>query len=319
MNVAYEEEFEKFKYKMMTSVKDYYGDYYEVSVKEIMKLNGVVLHGLNIMEKTMNICPTIYLEEYFKRYNSGDNFADLFTEIIGIYEEHKDPHFHAAEFFMDYEKIKNKLSVKLISATMNRQLLLDVPHALVEDLALVCMVDLKSDAGDNGSVLIHNNHICMWGIKQEQLIDDAITNAQENNSVYARKLNDVILDLYGTGYENIPEWMDKADIEELGKDPGNLYVLTNRKQMYGASVIMYPGVLSSIANVLGGDYYIIPSSIHEVIILPADISGENNNINSMIRCVNTEMLAREEILSEHAYLYSSESGKLLSVLDAIDE
>lgn len=322
MGVSREEAFEAFQRKLIDAVASYYGDGCEVDVKIIQKLNGIQLHGLNILRKGSIVCPTIYLEDYFSRYERGTAFSTVFRDIIGVYETHKNTEFGALEFFADYEKIKKHLSVKIINADYNRELLEDVPNIKINDLAVVCIVEVVNSEVDLGTVLIRNNHICMWGVKNSQLIEDAIENAQRINIPHLRKLSDIVLNMY---CEDIPgeNLMDERhngcmltdELEVCSREPNNMFVLSNKKQMFGAGTMIYPGVLDSIGKALGTDYYILPSSIHEVIILPVNVCENTYNINSMIRSINEEMLSKEEILSDHAYLYNISNSCLTAVSD----
>ena len=210
-------------------------------------------------------------------------------------------------------------------------LLDDVPYRLYEDLALVCLVEIPVDSNNMGTVLIHNSHICMWGIKQDKLFEDAFANAFAKNKVCIKKLTDTIMNEYAndievvsgnTKYEiplfNDSEQVDCGIYDLCRNDPNTLFVLSNDKLINGATVITYPNVLKNIAEALECDFYIIPSSIHEVIILPDSISGAVSNLNSMIRTVNLEVVDRQEILSEHAYKYSLSTDKITSILDTVE-
>ena len=317
------EKYEIFRNKVVEAVEAYYGEGYEVTIRPVQKLNGVTLQGLNIMENGHNACPTIYLESFFEQYEEGTIFSDIFKQIISTYESHKDDEIIDIEHFSNYEEVKKSLSIKLINYELNEDMLDDVPYRLYEDLALVCVVEIPVDKESMGNVLIHNNHICMWGVKSEQLFEDAIENANSNDTVFVKKLTDTIMDLY-------TEEDDESEVNAIAgntsdvfevcrKEPGTLYVLSNAKQINGAAVIVYPNLLQRLAEALNCDFYIVPSSIHEVIILPEIVSGYITNINSMIRTVNADVLSHQEILSEHAYMYSLKDKKLLSVLDVKDE
>lgn len=317
------ENYELFKSKVLDAVKAYYGDYYNISIRPVNKLNGITLYGLNILENGYNTCPTIYLEEFFDQYQSGESFSEVFKSIINMYETHKDEEVLKLEEFSDYERIRNNLTVKLINYHLNEDLLQDIPYRLYEDLALVCIVEVRVNDSIMGSILIHNNHICMWGVKSEIIINDAIDNACKINNIRIEKLADTILNLYEKEEDGEElELIEKSDEEvfmAIKADSYNMFVLSNKKQIFGAAVIAYPGLLSRIGDALDDDFYILPSSIHEVIILPTKLCGTVPSLNSMIRSVNSELLDTQEILSDHAYLYSVNDNRLFSILDTEKE
>ena len=280
-----EQDYEAFRDKMERAVTDYYGEDYDVSIKRVTKLNGVILYGLNILKKNTGICPTIYLETFFEKYIDGIAFSTLFSEIVDIYEEYKKTEVLSVDFFSDYEKVKDKLSVKLINAKLNKELLEDVPHKRFSDLAIVCMVEMRTSREQVGSVLIHNNHICMWGVRENRLIEDALKNAMLIAAPRINKLSDVVLSMYNNCKDESRKEMFKDGIEKLRHEPNNMFILSNTSQNCGASVIAYPNLLEGIGDSLDSDYYVLPSSIHEVIILPKAICAEEGNINHMIKPV----------------------------------
>jgi len=317
MKKTREERYDLFKEKVITSVKQYYGEEYEVTIHPVQKNNGLILYGLNILKKDTHVCPTIYMEDYFNRYEGGCAFSSLFREIIDMYEKYKEPNFADLEYFYDYEKIREGLMVKIINVNLNKELLEDVPHRIVNDLAIVCLVEIAQTNNHIGSVLIRNNHICMWGIRAQQLIDEAIESSARNNPIMFRKLSDYIMEIYDKELDEEGNAWEEERMDALDGDAPTMYLLTNAKQMFGAASMVYPGVLKEISEKLGENYYIIPSSIHELIILPASVSGHIENINEMISSINSEMLSAEEVLSNHAYQYDIKSETIISLTNEI--
>jgi len=308
-----EKAYELFRNKMESAVAAYYGEGYEVCVKKVSKLNGVELYGINILEKGKNICPTIYLEQFYEKYAQGKAFSTVFNELIAVYERYKETDSLSVDFFSDYEKVKKKLVVKLINAEYNKELLEDIPHRYFTDLAIVCMVEIDSMEEHSGTVLIHNNHICMWGIRENTLLDDATENSMKISEPRINKMSDVILAMYENCDNPKTKEEIRNDMEWIESEPYNMFVLSNKKQHCGASVIIYPDLLAGIGDSLKCDFYILPSSIHEVIILPKSISGLQCNMNSMIESINKEMLLPEEVLADHAYYYSRSDARLISI------
>ena len=288
-----EQEYEAFRDKILQAVIQYYPDEYMIDIKKVDKLNGVSLYGINIREQDNRICPTIYLEKFFEMYENGTAFSTVFKELTQAYEEHKQTEDLSVDFFCDYDKVRERLGIKLINTGLNSRLLEDVPHRTFSDLAIVCIAQVEIKGDLNGSILIHNSHVNMWGIDADKLIDDAMENAERISAPRMNRLSDVL----------------KFPIDE----PCNMYILSNKNQHCGASVITYPSLLKGIGESLDCDYYVLPSSIHEVIIFPGNIKGDVQNINSMIRSINSEMLIPEEILSDHAYYYNRNEEKLISI------
>ena len=105
------------------------------------------------------------------------------------------------------------------------------------------------------------------------------------------------------------------DLRLLQQETGKyLYVLSNEKRCQGAAAILYPGILAEAARRLKGSFYILPSSIHEVILLPDDGRGNGDGLHEMIADINQSQLREEEVLSDYAYRYDAATGKVFEVL-----
>lgn len=310
-NVNREEEFEKFRKKIEASMEVHFGDDFVVQTKEVTKTNGLTIHGLTILKRTEHVCPTIYLEEYFERYSEGEPLGEIVREIIELFNESNNVCPEALDFFTDYEQVKKRLFIKLINAKMNEKLLENVPHRTFLDLAIVAVVRVEMKGVGVGTVLVHNNHICMWGVLEETLIDDAMamTNAAETVRITPMRelIEEITRRMVRTGEERTDTEMYEEELE--GAD--GMYVITNDTQMYGAAMIAFPSVLMKAAKIMGGDYYILPSSVHEVILLDRNLVQNTSGMNDIIREVNSTMVKRDEILSDHAYLYMCENSSLV--------
>ena len=94
----------------------------------------------------------------------------------------------------------------------------------------------------------------------------------------------------------------------IRKDETGMYVLSNFSRLYGAGVILYDGVLENCAKVLGGSFYILPSSVHEVIIVPDEGQMTKENLEAMVREVNATQVEEQELLSDYVYYYSISEG-----------
>ena len=90
---------------------------------------------------------------------------------------------------------------------------------------------------------------------------------------------------------------------ESAIDPMML-ILTNQYKIYGATTMLYPGILKKISDKLDSDLVLIPSSIHEFLVLPRTIHDDIPTLNSFINEVNSTEVTDEEILSDHVYIYS---------------
>ena len=81
------------------------------------------------------------------------------------------------------------------------------------------------------------------------------------------------------------------------------YVITNSNGINGASVILYTDILKEIGGFLGEDYYLLPSSIHEMLAIPVSAPMDEKEMHEMVEEVNRSCVVSEEILSDSVYRY----------------
>ncbi len=315
-------EFTTFCHKVEEALKEYFSEGYEILLRSYPKNNGVVLKGLTIVKKDENVSPNIYLEYFFEQYKEGVAFGDIVKNILDVYEEKKVVTQIDMDFFQDYEKVKTKLICKLIHYDWNEELLKEVPHIKILDLAVVFYCMFLSDYLGNGGIMIRNEHIKEWNITEEELFKDAKENAPKLYPVTFKKMAEVMRELFKQEKEEDyhPKLCREADgnlinleLERMEKAPHQMYILSNRNMVNGAAVLVYEGVLASIGDILNEDFYILPSSIHELIVIPYHTQIEETELSRMVNEVNTTQVEPDEILSNHVYLYQKEENRLISL------
>ncbi|MGN0328309.1 MAG: DUF5688 family protein [Lachnospira sp.] len=284
--------------------KSYAGEDGDADITRIIKNNGLELDGLVIMQKGSNISPTIYLNDYYRRYVKGEKLDALFKSVIDVYETGKKQKTFDTEMFKSFKGVKRNIAFKLINYEYNLKLLEKIPHKRIMNLAMVfyCLVE-KGERG-NATALIYNNNIKSWNIGIDELYEAAMENTpkilQSNlSSMYS------ILDCFvQQGMLGVP------DISEAENETKNMYILTNECKLNGAACILYPGVLEEFADSIDSDLYIIPSSIHEVILIPKRGAMDKNSLINMVREVNAEGVPRDEVLSDVVYEYNRKTQQI---------
>lgn len=85
----------------------------------------------------------------------------------------------------------------------------------------------------------------------------------------------------------------------------SMFVITTKEAMYGASALLHPEVMQELADNVGSDLYILPSSIHEIIALPCSIYSDTDSLRAMVREINEDSskVAPDEVLGNDIYLY----------------
>ncbi len=270
---------------------------YTVHFSTVTKENGITYEGVTVRPKSGNetVAPVLYLNKALEKVNNGENIAEVVEEIANNYINEMSASKYRkfdTESLLSFEDVKDKIFSKLINTAKNATLLEDRPHINVADLSKTFHIRIGEDA----SVPITNNLATKYGKTAEELDFYARENAK--NTV---KFGSMFSFLMGNGFD-----LDQATISD-GEYP--LYVVTNKDQMFGASMITYPEVCQKISDIFGGDYVILPSSIHEVIIIPAN-AMDKEDIYDMVRNVNETCVAQADFLSDNVYYYNSKEKKI---------
>lgn len=300
--------YENFKQYVAEHIKGFLPQDYnvhEISITEQRKNNNVIWDALSI-KGDRNIVPAIYLEPYYQTYTEGVKMDAVLQKIADVYMKSMK---QAGEFYADgfqYEKVKNGIFVVVQNAKMNQELLEKVPHEIRDDLALLYRVNIELSNGEKGSVLIHNTHLESWGIDEKTLKEVAWNNM---HNYYPPEFSTMSNVLRSVGYDEIPEEAEGVE----------MYVLSNKEKQYGAVYMLDTEVMNKIAEEIGGDIVVIPSSIHESILLKKQKDTDFDILREMVKEVNRTQLHPTEILSDEVYQYSRDTQVLSRVAKVSQE
>lgn len=294
--------YQEFKHQICQTLQCELGSHVKVTIQDIIKNNNTHLDGLTILSAHCNLAPTIYLNPYFRQYENGKSLPSICQDIQKVYQENKLSGNIDLTFFTDYNKVKSRIIFKLVNFERNKELLKEVPHFRFLDLAIVfnCLVESRSSG--SATILIHNHHLNYWNITRDDLYALALKNTPVLLRYDLRDMTDVLKELLSE--LDFRKFSDSADII------CPMYVLSNQHKLNGSVCILYQNLLKSFAERLGSDLYILPSSIHEVLIIPACANDSGTDLSDMVREVNATQLSREEVLSDHVYYFSRETCQL---------
>lgn len=264
----------------------------KVQRKQITKNNGIQLDAVLLSQEGEKIAPTIYLNEQYQRYLEGEELDVIVKRILTLSEQKLKGEFNT-EQFLDFTRAKEHILLKIIHAKKNEELLNEIPHKLFLDLAVVFYY-LLPDEGVHGSILIRNEHMQLWDVTDEEIYNIAMKNTPNELEPEIKDMNTVVSELF----EDMPE----LEEEEFAKESAPMYVVTNKQRFYGASCMLYPGLLKTFAEMRNTDFYILPSSVHELLLVPLAL-GVPEELSAMVREVNDTQVMPEEVLSDHVYLY----------------
>lgn len=267
----------------------------EVVPQAVRKNNGVVLQGLLFRRECEKSAPTIYMEPYYERMQRGDGFSQVLEEVLSYYEACSQKGEFQAEFFLQYESVRETIVYKLIHYQKNRKLLEEVPHLPYLDLAMVFYSMFTHPKIGTATILIHNSHLKLWNVTQRALYAEAKKNTPRLLPAELTPMGEVLEQVF-------------TDSKELHMA---LYVLTNRAHTNGAASLLYPGMLEQCGEACGGDFFVLPSSVHETILLPYEREIQVDALRAMVGEINETQVQPQEVLSDSVYFYSQRERKLL--------
>ena len=271
------------------------GEGYEVTQTKVEKNNGVTRRGIVICRVGGVFNPTVYVDDYLQEIEDGTRTVDEVANIVlDICREHEEPEIETKrEELGEKEYILGHVVFQIVNAKSNEEKLKSIPYKKFEDLALIYRVRLSTKDGSCASYILNSGVMQNAGITEEEL-EEAATRNTEADDYEIMTLGGIVSSI--TGMEQ-PEESER------------MLVLTNKSRMYGATVIMLADCLRHVEKRLGGDFYILPSSIHEVIAVPVSI-GETEQLKEMVREVNNTQVAPQEVLGYEVYRYYGETGEV---------
>lgn len=302
--------YEEFKFEVTEGIRRFYrsmGQEIEVLFESKQKNNSTKVEGIIIKKENSNtnIFPCIWLGEIFDDYNHGVPVEAIVNFIVRTYEKSSIKHFDM-EWFRDWEKVKGHIQCRVINTDWNQELLKTVPYIQFWDLSVIFMAETEQP--QSGYITIQNSHLDLWKISKEELVNTALENSRKEGYVVVNML-DIMAEMMSEGERDAFQ----SEAEELPKDGPAMYVMTNEKRRFGAAVILQESCLEKAAQLIGGSYYILPSSVHELIAVDAAAADTvmSCDLTQMVREANAAAVEEEERLSSHAYFYDAVAKKVM--------
>ncbi len=277
----------------------------EVIIKEMQKNDGMCLHGLALRKPGMDTCPVIYLEDYYDLYQNGVVMEDTFHRLSKNCLSSMNQANLQQNMDFIYDRVKDNLFLTVVNAEKNQKMLATVPYQKMEDLAVLyrCMMSKSDD--QIGFVLVNNSLLRHWGISKEALHEQALLNMERLFTLEFHSMDYIIAEMLGIPY---PE-------EEITQNKDGLFVLSNTQRTYGAAYLCCPDVLKSLDKKMEGNYLILPSSVHEIILLRERAEMDISDLREIVESVNQTAVRPTEYLSDNIYRFDCEKQSLSLVED----
>lgn len=294
------------------------GNRYEIYSSTQEKNNSVVVHGICIHNKDSNISPIIQIDGFFE---DGMTAYETAVKVVERFNDIKETQLSFdVEMLLDYNAMQDKIAFKLVNRGTNAGLLEESPYAeVLDDLALVYYLELGY-----GTIPITDTLMEIWGVTEDDLFQSAEMNTPVIHPPTFQLMNVVTVDMeaktenfYAEKYDMGCEFMTDEEFKQMlieSMDDGNslpVYILRGGNT-FGASVLMYEDILKSIHEYLENDFYVFPSSVYELVVLPYDEAYDIATIKNIVRFVDKDELDPEDYLSDSVYFFDEKGLAMIS-------
>ena len=291
--------YEEFKTNLIEELKDFYGADATVELTTATKNNGIHLDGIIIRIGETNVAPIIYLQQYYEEYMENENISidEIVGRIVELRERHELQDVDGViGKITDWAYVREHIYPMIVSAEDNEEMLRALVSKPFLDLAVIMYIRLDDilQIGGDATVKVTKEILSSLKVSEAEAFDVAFSNMKKDD--YA--IQDIYMAISGM-----------IDEENIMDEPtGKMFVLTNKRKYLGAVGILDRDLLHSIGN----DLFILPSSIHETILVPVDENMDQKFLDSMVTEVNATQLGKEEVLSGHSYYYDFNMNEVRS-------
>ena len=282
----------------------------EVRVDPVNKVNRT-LDGLSLLaknEKTM-ISPTLYINDMYEKYSkTGDLQATLREAAKAMDEVFREATIPS----LDINTAKDNIIFQLVNTIQNEDMLKNLPHRDFQDLSIIYRWVVGVEQQGLSSTVINNNLAKSLGMGEEELFKAAAENTRRILPPVVQSMNEVIMDMFMA--DGMPKELAEQMIGEQEPEM-TMWVISNERKIDGAASMLYEDKLHNLAEKVGTDLYILPSSVHEVIAVSVEM-GEPEELARMVSEVNMDQVDISERLSNQVYHYDKDLRKITLATDA---
>lgn len=271
----------------------------QVEISVVKKNNGVSKAGLSIREDEHDVSPLLYLDDYYIHYQNGELLENIIRNIRADYDKKVQMAAVKIPNLQEFENIRGRVIYRLVNYEKNKEILEDCPHIRLYDLAVTFRWVARIDDVGVSTSLITNKQVKEWGVS----VNDLVLAARQNTP---RLFPAQIIDM--------EEMLAGMVSFILYPSTIPMYILTNKQELNGASALLYGDILKDFANKKGADMYILPSSIHEVIMVPADRINDPTKLLSIVHDANTRVVSIGDVLSDSVYYYDRKKDQITEIV-----
>ena len=285
--------FENFKKKLVKEVQEALGDERKVCITVICKNNQTKKEVLTFEGNSSGCTPAIYLRDLYRQLQAGITVEMCRDEVLAI--ANRNPIVNVSKITDNWDEIKERIFPVLVNKQWNEQRLENLVHIDFLNFAVMLKYYVDDIPAGKGSINVSRELMEAWGIDEHVLWKTAAEKL-ENEEFTIMDLEDIVMREFGTEFQS-----DRS---------GALYILTNKGALNGAAAMLRTDILTSFAESIGRNFYILPSSIHELILLPDRGNYQVEELQEMVRTVNLTTVAEEERLSDDIYYFNRKYGRV---------
>lgn len=295
--------------------KQFYKEFYSVLEKAMEPSGGRLIEmdipknnssmkGITIKFDNIAMAPTIYPDLYYPDWKDGQSMDDI---VSGIKEEIIKTAPELSRFStnsLNRDSAVNHLYASVVGYESNKEWLKNIPHERLADLAV--FAKWKFDTTDSDSVMMAK--VTEQFLAHLQLTKEEALKIAKSNSARSAKFESM-----DTLMRNmmIDDGMDRELADMMFPTQSTpLSVLTSESGIDGAALIACPEVLKAIGKEIGEEFYVLPSSIHEALILPRSFTDNVEDLKQMVSSINKTEVIPEERLSNQIYEFDGHSLKI---------
>lgn len=293
--------YENFKSTLTTIIRNKLVTPYKVLTYKAFK-NGKEVDAFTITKEDTAATPTFYFKNLLEDYKNGKSITDIADDVLDLY-------FYAAknspaniEECQDFNIQKHKICYRIVNKEAYKNQLPSIPHIDFFDLAIIFYSILSIDEESEMSFTVTNDMLRVWNATPQELFILATTNTPRLLPINITSLNALMFQVDIPQHETISDTIDNLPFDYV-------YAITNEYSRNGFSGIFYPGVLKCLGKRFG-NFYLLPSSIHEALIVPEDCGMTPEYLKEMVKAVNTDVVSPDEYLSDSIYQYNVEQDKI---------
>lgn len=302
--------YQEFKKVIENNIKSYLPEQYQsatICINDVPKNNGVIKSALSFTPSQDGLARQIYLEGAYQEYCDNPSMENILTKAARfIMESMEETVVFNPAMVSDFQQAQDKILLKVVNKDSNHEQLQSIPCREIENTDLIATYRIDVSVGEaEGSILVSNAMLDSWGVDESDLYEKALQNTQQHNPFTLQSLENIMMEMMLGIPANVEPNQLPTQLE-----PYMQYVLSNENKCNGATCLLYPDLLKEIGATFDSNFFILPSSIHELILMKDTGEMSASELQRMVLEVNGTQVEPEEVLSNQVFSYNYRENSL---------